>query len=214
MRIRFNEQLCQLNHEMAQMCDMIEKAILDTIDAFFTQNVEKANQIMKDDELVDQEQKQIETMCFQILFQQQPVAGDLRTVTAAMKMVTDMERIGDLAADISEMTVIMAGTPYPDKAQNIKKMSTETVRMLQRAVKSYVDRDMDMAREVIAHDDVVDQLFLDVREDLIQIVQQDMEHAGQAADLMMVNKYLERIGDHAANIAQWVIFSLDDHPEK
>ncbi len=214
MRIRFNEQLCQLNSEMAQMCDMIEKAILETIDAFFTQNVEKANQIMKDDELVDQEQKQIETMCFQILFQQQPVAGDLRTVTAAMKMVTDMERIGDLAADISEMTVIMAGTPYPDKAQNIKKMSAETVRMLQRAVKSYVDRDMDMAREVITHDDVVDQLFLDVREDLIQIVQQDMEHAGQAADLMMVNKYLERIGDHAANIAQWVIFSLDDHPEQ
>lgn len=214
MRVRFNEQLRELNNEMVQMCNMIEKAILSTIDAFFNQNVEKAQQIMKDDERVDQEQKKIESMCFQILFQQQPVAGDLRTVTAAMKMVTDMERIADLAADISEMTVILAGSPYPDKADNIKKMSMETVWMLQRAVESYVDRNMEIAREVIAHDDLVDKLFLSVRSDLIEIVQKDTDHAEQAADLMMVNKYLERIGDHATNIAEWVIFSLDNRPQQ
>ncbi len=214
MRVRFNEQLSELNNEMTKMCNMIEKAILDTIDAFFGQNVNKAQQIMKDDGMIDQTQKKIENICFQILFQQQPVAGDLRNVTAAMKMVTDMERIGDLAADICEMTVFMVGTPYPKRAENIKKMSMETVWMLQRAVESYTDRNIDMAREVIAHDDVVDKYFLSVRSDLIKVVQNDSDHAEQAADLMMVNKYLERIGDHATNIAEWVIFFLENIPKQ
>jgi len=211
MRFKFDEQLRQLNNEMKLMGSMIEIAIQDSIEAFFNKNIEKAKLIMKEDELIDQEQKKIENICFQLLIQQQPVARDLRTITAAMKMVTDMERIGDHAADISELTVMMADSPRLMKAEHIKRMADEAVSMLLQAIEAYVARDMEMARRVIEHDDVVDELFLEVKSDLIEIMQNDTGYAEYAADLLMVNKYLERIGDHATNIAEWVIFSLDDH---
>ncbi|MDO4477628.1 MAG: phosphate signaling complex protein PhoU [Lachnospiraceae bacterium] len=210
MRNKFDEQLRQLNQEMIIMGNMIEKAIKEAIAALFNRDVEKAREIMKADELVDQEQKTIENICFQLLIQQQPVARDLRTITAAMKMVTDMERIGDQAADISELTVMMANYPQTLKAEHIRKMATETMVMLMQAVEAYVERDMKKAQEVIAHDDIVDNLFIKVKADLIEVMQTNGEYAELAADLLMVNKYLERIGDHATNIAEWVIFSLDD----
>jgi len=214
MRSKFDEQLRQLNREMTQMGSMIEKAIQDTIEAFFSRDVEKARQIMKDDALVDQEQKKIENICFQLLIQQQPVARDLRTITAAMKMVTDMERIGDHAADISELTVMVADSPYIRKEDHIRKMAGEAVLMLLQSIEAYVERDMEKARRVIEHDDVVDDLFVQVKKDLIEVMQTDAAYAEYAADLLMVNKYLERIGDHATNIAEWVIFSLDDHSNR
>ncbi|MCR5825557.1 MAG: phosphate signaling complex protein PhoU [Oscillospiraceae bacterium] len=210
MRSKFDEQLRQLNGEMTRMGTMIETAIQDTIDAFFSRNVEKARQIMADDELVDREQKEIETICFQLLIRQQPVARDLRTITAAMKMVTDMERIGDHAADIAELTVMLADSPKLREAEHIRKMAAEAVVMLLQAVEAYVERDMDKARAVIAHDDVVDALFVTVKAELIEMMRCDAAYAEYAADLLMVSKYLERIGDHATNIAEWVIFSLDD----
>ncbi len=211
MRLKFDEQLRQLNNEMILMGNMIQKAIQDTIEAFFTQNTAKAKQIMKDDELVDQEQKKIENICFQLLIQQQPVARDLRTITAAMKMVTDMERIGDQAADIAELTIMMADSPYLLNVEHIKRMSAETVMMLLQAIQAYVEKDMKKAGEVIEHDDIVDELFVKVKTDLIEVMQNNADYAEHAADLLMVNKYLERIGDHATNIAEWVIFSIDDH---
>jgi len=211
MRLKFNEQLRMLNSEMIIMSTMIETAIRDAIDALFSQNVEKARRIMKEDELVDREQKKIENICFQLLIQQQPVARDLRNITAAMKMVTDMERIGDHAADISELTILMAGSPYQLKVDNIRKMSVETMTMLIHAVEAYVEQDMVKAKEVIEHDDIVDDLFVKVKADLIEVMQKNSDHEEHAADLLMVNKYLERVGDHATNIAEWVIFALDDH---
>ncbi len=211
MRSKFDNQLSKLNDRMISMGNMIERAIQDAIEAFFNQDTEKAKQIMQGDETVDQEQKNIENICFQLLIQQQPVARDLRTITAAMKMVTDMERIGDQAADISELTIMMADSPYRLKADNIKKMSAETIVMLLQAIEAYVERDVKKAEWVIAHDDVVDELFIKVKEDLIEVIQQSPDYAEHAADLLMVNKYLERIGDHATNIAEWVIFSLDNH---
>jgi len=210
MRLKFDEQLRMLNQEMIAMSNMIEKAIQEAIDALFSQNVEKAKQIMKEDEFVDQEQKKIENICFQLLIQQQPVARDLRNITAAMKMVTDMERIGDHAADISELTILMADSPYLINDENIKKMATETVIMLIHAVEAYVEHDLKKAYEVIEHDDIVDDLFVKVKSDLIDVMQKNSDYEEHAADLLMVDKYLERIGDHAANIAEWVIFSLDD----
>ncbi|MCR4675497.1 MAG: phosphate signaling complex protein PhoU [Lachnospiraceae bacterium] len=213
MRSKFDEQLRQLNSEMIIMSNMIEKAIQEAIEALFSQNVEKAKQIMEEDELVDREQKKIENICFQLLIQQQPVAKDLRNITAAMKMVTDMERIGDQAADISELTVMMGDTPFLLKSDNIKKMATETILMLIHAVEAYVEGDMEKAKEVIEHDDIVDDLFLKVKSDLIEVMKYKTDFEEQAADLLMVNKYLERIGDHATNIAEWVIFSLDKRPE-
>ncbi|MCR5272497.1 MAG: phosphate signaling complex protein PhoU [Lachnospiraceae bacterium] len=211
MRIKFDEQLKNLNNEMISMSAMIEKAIQEAIDALLTQNIKKAKQIMKDDELVDREQKKIESICFQLLIQQQPVARDLRIITAAMKMVTDMERIGDQAADIAELTVMLAKDPYMPKVEHIKKMSFETITMLIKAVEAYVEQDMEKAKEVIEHDDVVDELFLQVKNELIALMKKSTGCEEQAADMLMVNKYLERIGDHASNIAEWVIFSVDDH---
>ncbi len=211
MRVKFDEQLRQLNNEMIMMGNMIENAIQSTVSAFFNQDVEKAKKIMKDDELINQEQKKIENICFQLLIQQQPVARDLRNITAALKMVTDMERIGDQAADIAELTVMMADSPYRIKEDHIKRMASETVVMLIQALEAYVEKDMDKAREVISRDDVVDKLFSQVKSDLIEVIQSNRDYAEHAADLLMVNKYLERIGDHATNIAEWVIFSLDDH---
>ncbi len=213
MRLKFDEQLRQLNSEMTMMGNMIEKAIQDSIEAFFDRDTAEARRIMEGDELVDQEQKKIENLCFQLLIQQQPVARDLRTITAAMKMVTDMERIGDHAADISELTIMMADSPYLMKAEHIRKMAAEAMLMLLQAIEAYVERDMEKARSVIGHDDVVDDLFVQVKSDLIEVMQKDAGYAEYAADLLMLNKYLERIGDHATNIAEWVIFSLDDRKD-
>ncbi|MDO4490376.1 MAG: phosphate signaling complex protein PhoU [Lachnospiraceae bacterium] len=210
MRNKFNEQLHILNNEMIQMGNQIVRAIQNSITAFFEQDEERARQIMQEDELVDQEQKKIEMLCFQLLAQQQPVAGDLRCITAAMKMVTDMERIGDHAADISELTILMARNPYPLESDNIRRMAAETMEMLLHAIEAYVERNIEKARDVISHDDVVDELFLNVKADLIGVMQLHQDYAEEAADLLLVNKYLERIGDHATNIAEWVIFAVDE----
>jgi len=210
MRSKFDEQLRTLNNEMILMSNMIEKAIQEAISALFNQDVEKAKKIMDDDDLIDQEQKKIENICFQLLIQQQPVAKDLRNITAAMKMVTDMERIGDHASDISELTIMMAKTPYFMKVDKIKLMAAETMTMLIDAVCAYVDHDLNKAHAVIEHDDVVDNYFEEIKRDLIEVMQSETDYEEQAADLLMVNKYLERVGDHATNIAEWVIFSLDN----
>ena len=213
MRLKFNEQLKALGEELTHMGSMIESAIENAVHALLNQDVETAKRIMKEDELVDQEQKRIENLCFQLLIQQQPVARDLRTITAAMKMVTDMERIGDHAADISELTIAMAETSYRLQGENIKKMAAETMVMLVDAVDSYVNKDMEKAKAVIAHDDIVDDYFVKVKADLIEVIRQNPEYSEFAADLLLVNKYLERIGDHATNIAEWVIFALDNKGE-
>ena len=208
MRGKFDRQLKQLNEEMTKMGNMIEAAIQTATQAFLAQDVKTAKQIMAGDVDVDQAQKRIEGICFQLLIQQQPVARDLRTITAAMKMVTDMERIGDHAADISELTVLMADGPYRFRDDNIRQMAAETIDMLLQAVEAYVDKDAEKARQVIAHDDIVDDLFLKVKADLIDVIRRYPDDGEHAADLLMVNKYLERIGDHATNIAEWVIYSV------
>ncbi len=209
MRTRFDEQLKALNNEMIQMGSMIENAIQEAVRAFFEKDTELAKQIMEHDEAVDQEQKKIENICFQLLIQRQPVARDLRTITAALKMVTDMERIGDHAADISELTIMMADDAEIMNRDDLKKMSAEAVIMLLHAIEAYVERDMAKAKEVIAHDDIVDELFIKVKGELIDAISKNPECGEHAADMLMVNKYLERIGDHATNIAEWVIFSLN-----
>ena len=195
MRNKFDEQLRQLNEELLIMAEMVQSAIQSAVTALFAQDTKKAKTIMEGDALVDQ---------------QQPVARDLRTITSAMKMVTDMERIGDQAANISELTIMMANSPYILNLENIRKMAAETIVMLLHATESYVEKDAAKAREVIAHDDTVDELFLAVKAELIGIMKENPEYEEHAADLLMVNKYLERIGDHATNIAEWVIFALDD----
>lgn len=210
MRSKFDEQLHLLNQEMMQMGSMIEDSIQKAINALIDQNVELAKKIMDNDTQIDHEQKKIENLCFNLLMQQQPVAKDLRVISAAMKMVTDMERIGDHAADISEMTILMSKTKYIPNLEHINRMASETVQMLIRSIEAYVEKDMKKAVDVIASDDVVDDLFDKNKEELIEQIQREPQSAESAADMLMVAKYFERIGDHATNIAEWVIFALDD----
>ncbi len=208
MRLKFEEQLKQLNNEMTNLGSMIEQAIQGAINAFLAQDVEAAKKIMDEDSQIDHEQKKIENICFNLLIQQQPVAKDLRNITAALKMVTDMERIGDHAADISEITIMSADMPYKFDTDKIKKMAGEAIQMLLRAIEAYVEKDVEKARRVIAHDDVVDDLFLQVKRQLVDIMKSNPDYEEHAADMLMIDKYLERIGDHATNIAEWVIFSI------
>lgn len=208
MRSKFDEQLQELNKEMIGMGDKIVKSIVNAIEALMNRDVELAKQIMEGDSEVDHMQKKIEGICFNLLIQQQPVARDLRTVTAAMKMVTDMERIGDHAADISEMTIQMGTNNHIDRFEHIKKMANETMLMLNHSIEAYVERDSKKAEEVIAHDDVVDALFEQAKRDIIDLILENSKEGEEATDLLMVAKYFERIGDHATNIAEWVIYSL------
>ena len=214
MRAKFDEQLHMLNQEMMHMGSMIEDKIQKAIEALIGQNSALAKEIMEADNEVDREQKKIENICFNLLMQQQPVARDLRVISAAMKMVTDMERIGDHAADISEMTVMMASEPYAVDLSDIKKMASETVLMLIRSIEAYVEKDMLKAQSVIDHDDIVDELFNKVKQELIEMIQKNPAVSEQAADMLMVAKYFERIGDHATNLAELIIFALDDKKNK
>lgn len=208
MRSKFDEQLGKLNNEMIDMGNLIISNITSAIRAMKNKDKELALQIMRKDAEVDSAQKRIESTCFNLLIQQQPVARDLRTVTAAMKMVTDMERIGDHAADISEITVHLGDTSHIEKYEHISRMAAETTMMLSRAIEAYVERDTVKAEEVIAHDDVVDSLFDDAKSDVINLIRTAPEAGIEATDLLMIAKYFERIGDHATNIAEWVIYSL------
>lgn len=208
MRNRFDRQLVTLNDEMIEMGSMIEKAIQQAITALITQDVAKAKKIIDYDEDIDHQEKTIENLCLKLLLQQQPVARDLRVISSALKMITDMERIGDHASDISEMAILMADKPYIKKLEHIQEMAKEASLMLVGSVEAFVNKDLQKAHDIIVRDDVVDDLFGAIKEELIEMIHKNPDVGDQAMDLLMVAKYLERIGDHACNIADWVIFSI------
>ena len=208
MRNRFDRQLVQLNDEMIEMGSMIEKAIQQAITALIKQDTDAARKIIEYDEDIDQLEKTIEYLCLKLLLQQQPVARDLRVISSALKMVTDMERIGDHASDISEMAILMADKPYIKKLEHIQEMAKEASVMLVNSIEAFVNKDVKQAHEVIIKDDVVDNLFETIKNELIAMIHKNPDVGDQAMDLLMVAKYLERIGDHACNIADWVIFSI------
>ena len=208
MRSKFDEQLAELNNEMIKMGTMIESSIAKAVEALGKKDETLAREIMNGDVEVDRTQKKIEDICFNLLIQQQPVARDLRTITAAMKMVTDMERIGDHAADISEMTIFMGKGQHDANLSHINTMASETVIMLNWSIEAYIEKDKVKAEDVIAHDDIVDSLFDETKKDIISLIHENPKDGEEATDLLMVAKYFERIGDHATNIAEWVIYSL------
>ena len=208
MRNRFDRQLEQLNNELIQMGSMIEHAIEMAVSALVNQDTEKAKEAMAYDVESDHQERDIESLCMKLLLQQQPVARDLRLISAALKMITDMERIGDHAGHISEMTLLMSDEPYIISPEEIQGMAKETTDMVIKSIDAFVKRDMELAKKVIAQDDVVDDLFMKVKQDLIQMINKSAENGEQAADILMVAKYFERIGDHATNIAEWVIYSI------
>ena len=205
MRSNFDRQLRQLNDEMLRMGTMIEENIQLAIRALVNGDVELAREIMERDEDIDKKQREIESICFQLLVRQQPVvAKDLRIITAAMKMVTDMERIGDHAADISEITILLSREEQPMACQTIVEMAAEASVMLIHSVDAFAERNTEMAREVIEHDDIVDGLFDRVKQELITLIRNNPTRGEQELDLLMIAKYLERIADHATNIAELV----------
>ena len=207
-RTNFKKQLEQLNDQMITMGSMIENAIETAIAALVSQDTERAEEAIAYDMEVDAQERNIEQLCYKLLLMQQPVASDLRVVSATMKMITDMERIGDHAADISELTLLMAGKPYIREITDIAQMAKQTTVMVTNSVDAYVNRNLDLARKVIQMDDEVDDLFNKVRAEIIGEIRSGSDDGEQTTDLLMAAKYFERIGDHATNIAEWVIFSL------
>lgn len=208
MRSRLDAQLEQLHTALIEMGALIEYAISSAADALFGQDVAQAARSIAFDREVDQKEKDIESLCLRLLLQQQPVARDLRLISAALKMITDMERIGDQSADIAEIVSHLAGAPYITDLSALRRMAEAACGMVKRSVDAFVQRDLALAQAVVADDDFVDAQFCAVRRTLVELLRRDASCGEQALDLLMVAKYLERIGDHAVNIAEWVIYSM------
>lgn len=208
MRSRFNQQLTQLNEMLVQTGELCEQAISQTMVALSSSSDEIAREVIRADAHIDQMERDIEHLCLKLLLQQQPVAGDLRQVSAALKMITDMERIGDQTADIAEIVKstdmsLVRGFP------KIPQMAAKTAAMVHDAVQSFVDRDLALATATQAADEAVDRMFAEVATEMIDfIVHADAADAQKAIDVIMIAKYLERIGDHATNLGEWVNFSI------
>lgn len=206
MRNRFDRQLEELHVELIEMGSMCEDVIRKTSKLLQSGDAKVAKEIRKEDSNIDEQERLVESLCLKLLLQQQPVAKDLRKVSAALKMITDMERIGDQASDIAE---IIETTDFSVPTNDVKpaKMAETTIAMVTESIDAYVKQDLELVREVIARDDEVDDLFLEVRQEIAD----DMVEAGDpmsSLDLLMIAKYFERIGDHATNIAEWVEFSI------
>ena len=207
MRSMFDQQLKTLNEEMLYMGSLCEDTIQQTIEALMSGDVKKARDLNNMMSQLTQQERSIENICLKLLMQQQPVARDLRTISSSLKMVTDMERIGIQACEIAE--IIAAGNVVraTDKV-DFQELSDEVSHMVQMAMMAYDKKNLDLADEVIKYDDVVDKLFCDIRGDLIKQLKDDTNDAECFIDMLMIDKYFERIGDHAVNIARWVKFSI------
>lgn len=208
MRNRFDRELDSLNNELIEMGALVENAIENATQALINRDGERARAAIQYDMPVDEKEKDIERRCLRLLLQQQPVATDLRLISTALKMITDMERIGDQAADISEITLRLLNEQDLKHLEHIQQMAQATIRMVRESIDAFVNRDLALAQAVEAYDDVVDDLFTHVKNDLIDLIRADANYGEQAVDLLMIAKYFERIGDHATNIAEWVEFSV------
>lgn len=207
MRNEFSRQLNLLSREMTEMGNMCKAAIEQAMEALFSGDMDAAKNVILGEEQIDQKEKDIESLCMKLLLRQQPVASDLRTISAALKMISDMERIGDQSEDIAEIVEYMEADAIPQE-ENLKSMAQRTVDMVIHSIEAFVVCDESMASEVIEADDEVDDYFLKVKEDLIIMIADSPEEGGLYIDLMMIAKYLERIADHATNIAEWVVYGI------
>ena len=213
MRTTFDNQLMQLNREMISMGALCENVIAMAAKSLLEGDLELARKVPVTDAEIDRKEREIETMCLKLLLQQQPVARDLRIISSALKMITDMERIGDQSADIAEI-VTLANIAASDDTLHIGNMARAAIKMVTGAVDAFVSRDVKAAVAVIRYDDVVDDLFNKVKHELISIFGSSPEKGEYALDLLMIAKYFERIGDHATNIAEWVVFSITGRHEE
>ena len=207
MRNRFDEQLFELNTEIIEMGAMCEEAIASAAKALATGDMKLASEIKVNGSAIDQMERDIEARCMKLLLHQQPVARDLRLISAALKMITDMERIGDQAEDIAEIVTFLNGRTM-EGMELIKEMANETIQMVTSSVDAFVKMDVKLAEKVIVQDNVVDDYFSKMKRGIISLIAENSADGEFALDLLMISKYFERIGDHATNIAEWVIYSI------
>ena len=207
MRNRFDEQLFELNRELIEMGSMCEEVIASVAKALSTGDMVLARKVKESGASIDQMERDIEGRCMKLLLHQQPVARDLRQISAALKMITDMERIGDQAEDIAEIVIFLNGHTM-EGVETIEDMARETIKMVTESVDAFVKKDVALAESVLAHDDVVDDYFDKMKCDIINLIAENPADGEFALDLLMISKYFERIGDHATNIAEWVIYSV------
>ena len=207
MRNRFDDQLATLNNELITMGALCEEAISGSVGYLLNGDKSMHDDAVDADRQIDHKERDIESLCMKLLMQQQPVASDLRTISSALKMISDMERIGDQASDIAEIAGYVDSSGMQSRT-HIADMAAATIRMVTESVESFVKKDVELARSVIEHDNTVDDLFDKVKKELITAVQQHAVNAEMLTDLLLIAKYFERIGDHAENIAEWVIYSI------
>lgn len=207
MRNRFDQQLEELHLELMQMGSLCEDAISAAAKALFKENKEMADNCFAAEVEIDQKERDIESLCMKLLLQQQPVARDLRRISSALKMISDMERIGDQAADIAEITLFIRDSDAKSKI-HIQEMAAAASQMVTDSIESYVKNDLQLAYAVMEADDEVDRLFDKVKRELISLLGEKTGKEEVCIDLLMIAKYLERIGDHAVNIAEWVEYSI------
>jgi len=208
MQNRFDEQLSRLNDMLIEMGTLCAQAIAVATQALREQDADLAKTVNEIEQENDRMEKEIESLCLRLLLKQHPVARDLRFISAALKMITDMERIADQAVDISELTILLTSQTYIKKLEHIPQMALATVKMVTESIEAFVSRDLDLARSVMAYDDVVDGLFIAIKNDLIEMIREDSANGEQAMDLLIISKYYERIGDHAVNISEWVEYAI------
>ena len=207
MRSRFDEQLSLLNHKMIEMGAECESIIATSAKALFEGNTAEARRIKQQGHKIDELEREIESICLKLFLRQQPVAKDLRVISAALKMITDMERIGDQAEDIAEIITFLGGRTG-EECKDIRVMAEATIKMVIDSVDAYVKQDLKLAKSVSDYDDVVDDAFDRVKHTLIKLISDNTTDGEYLVDLLMIAKYFERIGDHAVNIAEWVEFSV------
>ncbi|MCL2150186.1 MAG: phosphate signaling complex protein PhoU [Dehalococcoidia bacterium] len=214
IRVRYEKELRGVFDNLVLMCRYIEVAIEKSIKALTDLDYELAREVCEEDQLIDKMERDIEQSCLKILVMEHPLASDFREVSAALKMITDLERIGDQAHDIAEITTKL-GEDGGSKLVNIPRMAAIVVQMVKDGVQAYINRDLVLARSLEKTDDKVDDLFRVIRSDLTALIRRDPDSAERAIMLMMVAKYLERIGDHAINIGEWVEYAITgSHPKK
>ena len=207
MRNRFDEQLAQLNKELIEMGALCEEVIALASEALTRGDVQLAAKVAPLDAEIDRKERTIESLCLKLLLQQQPVARDLRRISAALKMITDMERIGDQAEDIAEIITFLRGRTAESDTL-LREMARATIKMVTESVDAFVKHDIMLAEKVVAYDDTVDNYFEQVKDGLIARIADNPDDGEYDLDLLMIAKYFERIGDHAVNIAEWVMFSV------
>lgn len=208
MRSSFDTELENLDNELIEMGGLVEWSIENAVAALIEKDIDLAKKVIESDGKINKMERKIEHRCLNLLMSQQPVAKDLREISSILKIITDLERIGDHAQDISEITVKLGSQDYIKEIVDIKKMLTLVIEMVNMSIDAFIKKDQVLAKEMIELDYKVNDLFDIIKEDLVNLIQKDKNNGEQALNLMMVAKYLERIGDHAQNIGEWILFSI------